>query len=86
MHSLVVVFIPLNTGDIHEKVEEIMAPFDAELEKDEYEEDCDCLSSPVTKEEPSQSAVQKEPDPDCEQCEGTGKYTVYCNYDGFWDW
>jgi hypothetical protein len=66
-HFLTYVLVSGSTKDVRERVRFLMTPYHNEFEVEEYETECDCAGQDQT------------PDPDCEDCGGTGKYFTTFN-------
>ena len=78
MHYYALALIPTNDKrDIKQAIEEIMAPYDENLEL------------PVPMSRPcycSKYQLDHKPEHDCEECQGTGTATNTRNPRGYWDW
>ena len=61
------VLVSGSTGGVHRRVHHLMAPFNNDFEVEEYETECDCIEQ------------GQAPDPDCENCSGTGKHLTTFN-------
>ena len=76
-HFLTVVLVPAETphSALFDAVETLLAPFDENLDVDTYSVDCECCNG-----------VAEQADPQCEDCQGTGKLLFTYNPDTQWDW
>ena len=61
------VLVSGSTGSVHRRVHHLMAPFNNDFEVEEYETECNCI------------VHGQAPDPDCEDCGGTGKHLTTSN-------
>ena len=61
------VLVSGSTNYVRGRVSYLMAPYDDAFEVEEYETECDCIGH------------RPAPDPDCEDCGGSGKYLTTFN-------
>jgi len=77
-HYTVAVITPLLSGEVDaqslvDQVVRLMAPYDENTEVEPYDRPCYCIKDEV-------------PNPDCEQCDGKGKYQTSYNPKSKWDY
>jgi hypothetical protein len=66
-HFSAYILVSGSTNYVRGRVSHLMAPYDNAFEVEEYETECDCIGH------------GQAPDPDCEDCGGTGKHLTTFN-------
>jgi hypothetical protein len=73
-HFLVGVIVTPDSN-VEQAVERLLAPFNENIEVPEYQRPCSCIGRD-----------KESPDPDCEECHGSGTHPSQYNPDSKWDW